>query len=41
VCSDGLGSGRSNELTEGVPMAGGGALATVGHARGAVGEIYL
>jgi hypothetical protein len=34
MCSDNHGSGRSNELTEGVPMAGGGARRRLGvHAR--------
>jgi hypothetical protein len=42
ACSDGHGSGRSNELTEGVPMASGVARAAVGRAREAeAGEVYL
>jgi hypothetical protein len=42
ACLDGHGSGRSNELTEGVPMASGVARAAVGRAREAeAGEVYL
>jgi hypothetical protein len=42
VCSDGHRSGRGIELTERVPMAGGGARAAVGRAREAeTGEVHL